>query len=130
MTYQLITTQEVTSQYYPTQYLSSPSTSMDEIDIAEFPLNILSNLKQKNIKRSFSLISVLENDLSSIWPRFEIKSETASIEEVEKEKVTEIISEEDIALEMVENDFVVKMPPKKKYEIHVLVKNIKRGEPT
>ncbi len=30
---------------------------------------------------------------------------------------------------MVEHDFIVKIPPKKKYKIQVLVKSIKKGEP-
>jgi hypothetical protein len=36
---------------------------------------------------------------------------------------------EEIILEMVEQDFVIKMPPKKKYKIHVLVRNVKKGKP-
>jgi hypothetical protein len=36
---------------------------------------------------------------------------------------------EEIILEMVEQDFVIKMPPKKKYKIHVVVRNVKKGKP-
>lgn len=39
------------------------------------------------------------------------------------------ITEEDIVTEMVEHDFVTKIPPKKKYKIQVLVRSIKKGEP-
>jgi len=48
---------------------------------------------------------------------------------VDDKKGNGTISEEDIALEMIEHDFVVKMPPKKEYKIHVLVKSVSRGEP-
>jgi len=39
------------------------------------------------------------------------------------------ITEEDIVTEMIEHDFVTKIPPKKKYKIQVLVRSIKKGEP-
>ena len=52
MMYQLITIQKVTNQDYPIQYLSSPSTSIiEEMDIRDFLINILSNLIRQNIKR-------------------------------------------------------------------------------
>ena len=38
-------------------------------------------------------------------------------------------SEEDIAMEMIEHDFVVKMPPKKRYKIQVHVRNVRKGKP-
>ena len=101
MMHQLIAAQEVTSQDYPIQYLSSPSTSIDDLDATDFLLNILSNLIRKNIKRPYylSLTSVLETDLSSIWPRFETKSEASLTGELPKEKILKEISEENIAIE-------------------------------
>jgi len=39
-----------------------------------------------------------------------------------EEGCKEEVSEEEIILEMVEQDFVVKMPPKKKYKIHTMIK--------
>ncbi len=39
------------------------------------------------------------------------------------------IDEEDIVTEMINHDFVIKMPPKKKYKIDVTVRSIKKGEP-
>jgi len=38
------------------------------------------------------------------------------------------ITEEDIALEMVEHDFVVRMPPKKEYKICVSVRSIRKTQ--
>ena len=38
--------------------------------------------------------------------------------------------EEGILMEMIEHDFVVRMPPKKKYTIELEVKNIRKGEPS
>lgn len=128
--YQL-TMQDVTYRDYPIQYFSSPSTGIEDIDIIDIWDSVLSNWARERPKRPFyhSLISLLETDLSSIWPHFEIKSETSSIEGVGREKATETISEEDIALEMIKHDFVTKMSPKKKYKIHVLVRSVRRGEP-
>ena len=39
------------------------------------------------------------------------------------------ISEEEPISEMVEQDYLVRMPPKKKYKIYVVVRNIKKGKP-
>jgi len=38
------------------------------------------------------------------------------------------ISEEDIAIEMLEHDFIVKMLPKKIYKIKVHIRSVKKGE--
>lgn len=127
--YQL-TMQEVTYQDYPIQYFSSPSTEIKQIDITDIWDSILSKWIIERPKRPVyhSLLSLLEIDLSSTWPRFEIKRETSSIEEAGK-NITEIISEEELISEMVEQDFVVRMPPKKRYKIHVVVRNVKKGKP-
>ena len=122
MMYQLITMQEVTNQDYPIQYLSNPSTSIEEIDIRDFLINILSNLIRQNVKRPsyLSLISILETDLSSIWPRFEIKSETALLEETFVEKFME---------DMLEFDIVVQMPPLREWSARVKVKSVEKAKP-
>ena len=122
MMYQLITMQEVTNQDYPIQYLSNPSTSIEEMDIRDFLINILSNLIRQNVKRPsyLSLISILETDLSSIWPRFEIKSETALLEETFVEKFME---------DMLEFDIVVQMPPLREWSARVKVKSIEKAKP-
>ena len=123
MMYQLITIQEVTNQDYPIQYLSSPSTSIiEEMDIRDFLINILSNLMRQNIKRLpyLSLISMLEADLSSIWPRFEVKSETALFEETLVEKFME---------NMLEFDIVVRMPPLREWSARVKVKSVEKAKP-
>ncbi len=128
----LMTMEEVTNSDYPIQpqYLYSPSTSIEGVDKGDFLINVIVNLIRQNLRRPsyFSFGSILETDLSSIRPHIEIKSETSSIEEVGKD-ITRIISEEEIFLEMVEQDFVVRMPPKKRYKIQVLVRSIKKGEP-
>jgi len=120
--YQLITIQEVTNQDCPIQSLSNPSTSMEEMDIEDFLINIISNLIRQNVKRPFyrSLISILETDLSSIWPRFEIKSETALLEETFVEKFME---------DMLEFDIVVQMPPLREWSARVKVKSVEKAKP-
>ena len=127
--YQL-TMQEVTYQDYPIQYFSSSSTKIKQIDITDIWDNMLSKWIIERPKRPVyrSLLSLLEIDLSPTWPRFEIKGETSSIEEAGK-NITEIFSEEELISEMVEQDFVVRMPPKKRYKIHVVVRNVKKGKP-
>ena len=120
--YQLITTQEVTNQDYPIQYPSSPSTSIEEMDMREFLINILSNLVRQNIKQPpyRSLISILETDLSSIWPHFEIKTETALFEETLVEKFME---------DMLELDIVLQIPPIREQTARVKVKSVEKAKP-
>lgn len=129
MMYQL-TKQDVTYLDYPIQNFSSSSTRIDETDITDIRDILLSKWFRERPKKSFyhSFINLLEIDLSSVRPHFEIKRETSSIEEVGTD-ITRIISEEEIILDMVEHDFVVKMSPKKKYKIHVVVRNVKKGKP-
>ncbi len=128
--YQL-TMQDVTYLEYPIQNFSNPSTGIEEIDIIDLWDRVLSNWIRERPKRLFyhSLISLIETDLSSILPHFEIKSETSQVEELTREKLVETISEEDIAVEMLEHDFVVRMPPKKRYKIQVVVRSVRKGEP-
>ncbi len=44
-------------------------------------------------------------------------------------KENEICPEEDIVTKIIDNDFVVKMPPKNKYKINVVVRSIQKGKP-
>jgi len=129
MMYQL-TMQEVTYQDYSTQHFSNPSSEIKQIDIIDIWDSVLSKWIIERPKRPdyHSLLSLLEIDLSSIWPHFEIKTETSAIEEARK-NITEIISEDELISEMVEEDFVVRMPTKKRYKIHVVVRNVKKGKP-
>lgn len=122
MMHQLITAQEVTNQDYSVQYLFSPSTSIDDLDATGFLFNIPSNLIRKNIKRPcyLNLTSVLETDFSSIWPRFEVKSETALFEETLVEKSME---------NMLEFDIVVRMPPLREWSARVKVKSVEKAKP-
>ena len=64
MMYQL-TMQEVTYQEYPIQEFSSPSTSIEEIDIRDLQVNMLFYLIRERLKKPFypSLISLFETDL-------------------------------------------------------------------
>ena len=127
------TTQEVTYKGYPIQYLSAISSRFEEIDKNEALDSVLSILiGEKQLRQHFlgTLLSLLEVDFSSVRPYFEIKRETSLVEEAVGEKpIPRYISEEDILLEMIEHDFVVRMPPKKRYTIELEVKNIIKGEP-
>lgn len=117
------TVQNVTYLDYSIRYPYSPSTKIEGLDVD------IVGIRFQRLSSSRSLR--FGSDLSSIWPRFEMKNETSLIEtEVAmEEKASKIITEEDIALAMVEHDFVVKIPPKKRYKIQVLVRSIKKGEP-
>lgn len=114
---------------YPIQYPISGS-SMEEPDIKEVLDNLyLSSILdwEELITRIFhqnfhqSLLSLFEIDFSSVWPYFEVRSE--SLTEAEK------ISEEMIAAEMLMHDLIVCIPPKKKYRVEIELKSIKKGEP-
>ncbi len=121
MMYQL-TMQDVTYRDYPIQYFSSPSTGIEEIDIIDIWDSVLSNWVRERPKRPFyhSLISLLETDLSSIWPHFEIKSETSMFEEILEREIPE---------DMLEFDIVVRMPPMKEWSARLRVKSVEKATP-
>ncbi|RKX66735.1 MAG: hypothetical protein DRP41_01605 [Thermodesulfobacteriota bacterium] len=127
------TLRDVTYQGYPIQYSSAVSSEIEEIDKNDIWDNLLSTLiREKRFRKPslyHNLIFLLENDWSSVWPRFGIKNETSLIGELSKEKISKGISEENIAIEMLEHDFVVKMSPRRRYKVHVLVRSRRKGEP-
>ncbi|HIE14475.1 TPA: hypothetical protein EYP70_04310 [Candidatus Bathyarchaeota archaeon] len=120
--YQL-TIQDVTYRDYPIQYFSSPSTRIEEIDIIDVRDSILSNWVRERLKRPFyhSLISLLETDLSSIRPHFEIKTETSTFAQTLERRIPEYTLEFDI---------VVRMQPMKEWSARVRVKSIEKAKPS
>jgi hypothetical protein len=119
--YQL-TMQDSSYRDYPIQYSTSPSTRIEEIDIADMWNNLLFNLEQEQPKTSFylSLTRLLETDFSSVWPYFEIKNETSLIE-----KMLEI----EFPDYMLEFDTVVHMAPIKEWSVQLRVKSVERATP-
>jgi len=122
MMYQL-TMQDVTYQDYPIQYFSNPSTGIEEIDIRDFWSSVLFNWIRKQQKRPIyrSLGSLIDLDMSSILPRFEIKSETSMFEEILEMVIPE---------EILEFDVVVRMPPIKVQSLRVRVKSVEKATPS
>ena len=119
--YQL-TNQDVTHRDYPIQYFSNPSTGIKEIDTENLRDSVLSKWIRERPKRPFyhSLIFLFETDLSSIWPRFEIKSETSMLEEILGRETPE---------DMLEFDIYVRMPPMKEWSQQVRVKSVEKAAP-
>jgi len=101
---------------------------MDFLDVLE---RLLSFRTRKQPGRHFcsNFCPRFEVDVSSIKPHFEIRNETSLVVGLISEQEIEPLSEEELALEMLEHDYIVKMPPKKRYKIQVHVKSIKKGEP-
>ena len=64
---------------------------------------------------------VLEVDSSSVRPRFEIGSETYSLDQG--------VPDLEIPEEILEVDIVVKMPPRKRYSLPGVILSWKKGEP-
>lgn len=123
MMYQL-TLREVTSQDYPIRYPPSGS-STEEMEIGEILDSLFSIwIRQKQPKDIFyqNLLPLLEIDLSSVRPCFEIKSEMSMMELKE-------VSEERIVARMIKHDFIVQMPPIREYTLRVRVKSIKKATP-
>jgi len=119
--YQL-TMQDIAYRDYPIQYFSTSSTGIEEIDIMDIRDNLLSTWMRKRPKKLFyhSLIPLLEIDLSSIWPHFEIKNETSLIEGMLEMAVPE---------DMLEFDIVVRMPPMKEWSARLRVKSVEKATP-
>ena len=130
MMYQ-ISSKEVTNQDSLVQFIPSPSTSIEEINREDSLVNVPSNWIRQPFEKQpyYSLLFLFEADFSSIYPHFKIKSETSIRELEESKEFFETVTEEEIALEMIDHDFIVRMPPKKRYQIDVLVRSIKKGEP-
>jgi len=119
--YQL-TMQDIAYQDYPIQYFSSSSAALEEINIMDVRDNLLSIWMRKRPKELFyhSLIPLLEIDLSSIRPHFEIKNETSLSEGMLEMAVSE---------DMLEFDIVVRMPPKKEWSARLKVKSVEKATP-
>ena len=102
--------------------LSSPSSDIDKVDIAEL-WNELSSFipsisgTQRSARMLLPLFYLLEIDHSSVRPRLEPKNET----------FVEEISEQMIMEKMTKHDFIVKMPPVSEYTIKVRVKSIEQA---
>jgi len=113
---------------YPVQYFSSSSTEIEGIERGYIWKDILSRWIENGSKKTdyhnlVPLFGLFKIDSSSILPYFGVKTETLDEEST-------AISEKDIMLEVVERDFMVKMPPKKRRKVRVHVRNVRKGTPS
>ncbi len=69
-----------------------------------------------------NLMPWLNVDFSSVRPRFEIRTETSLIESQE-------ITDEMIAVAMVKEDYLVRIPPKRTYRLKARIRRTKRELP-
>ena len=119
-----IASQVVTTKDYPVPSPFTGGSRREEADISEILDWLFFTLtRQGLLKKPFpyrSLPASFEIDLSSVRPHFEPMSETY---------VTEVLSEEDIINEILEHDFIVRMPPVKEYTMWVKVKSVEKATP-
>ena len=117
---------------YPIQCSFNQSTSLKGIDTQIIQEDTFSSiLTQKRYKAPsyYNISSLLQIDTSSTKKIiFEAKNETSKIS-LMTDKDKDLFSEEVITIDMVEHEFIVKMPPKNRYKVRVRVKEVKRGEP-
>lgn len=120
-----LTLENVTYQDYSIQYPSATSSRIEEIDKEEERDCLLSMwTKRRQLKDSISyhsLFPLLEIDLSSVQPHFEIKNETSFTQEVTEKTFLEEL--------MLEYNVVVRIPPKRRYTIQMKIENRRRGVP-
>jgi len=118
------TLRDVTYQGYPIQYSSAVSSEVEEIDKNDIWDNLLSTLiREKRFRKPslyHNLIFLLENDWSSVWPRFGIKNETSLIEERFEKRIPE---------DMLEFDIIVRMPPMKEWIAWLKVRSVEKAMP-
>lgn len=127
--YQLIS-HDTTYKGYTSLYSNSMSTKLEQIDKNELLDNLFSDLISQKQLKQYSIFSLLIVDFSSVRPFFEFKMETSFLKKTDDEKTASAyISDEEVLMEMIENDFIVEMPPKKRYSIKLEVKDIRKGEP-
>ncbi len=124
--------QDFTNQDYQIHSSFSQSTSLKEIDtqiIQEDSFSSIFKQKRRKSPLYYNLSSLFQINTSSTKKIIlEAKNETSKISLITGID-QDIISEEDIAINMVEHDFIVRMSPKNRYKIRVRVKEVKRGEP-
>ena len=119
-----------TYEVSPTICLTSSSTFKEEISSNHILTNSISvwtrkRSAKKNRRSSFGF----DDNRSSTQPHLETIIETWPLEEAAEKNDPENYSDEELALEMIEHDYIVNMPPKKSYKIHMVVNSIKKGEP-
>jgi len=119
-----ITSRDITTEDYPVPFPFTGGSRREEAEISEILDRLFFVLtRQELLKKPFfyrSLLASFEIDLSSVYSQFEPASGTY---------ITEVLSEEDIINEMLEHDFIVRMPPRKRYTIELEVKSIKKAKP-
>lgn len=122
--YQLIS-YETTYKGYKSLYSNSMSTKLEQI----YKNELWDLINQKQFK-PYNIFSLFIVDFSSVRPFFEFKMETYFLKKPYDEKtISGYISDEELFIEMIENDFIVEMKPKKRYSIKLEVKDIRKGEP-
>jgi len=118
----LLIMQDTAYSNYPFQHFSISSLYEEKIDIMNLRDSLLSTWMRKLPKELFyhNLIPMLEIDLSSIRPHFEIKNETSLIEGILEMAVPE---------DMLEFDIIIRMPPKKEWSARLRVKSVEKATP-
>ena len=118
------TVQDTTCLDYPIQYITSPSTGIEEIDksaLQEILISSLMKVKGSLVKQLYRNLSyLLEVDLSSIKPYFKIKNESSLVSEM----FEKIIPEQELEI-----DVVVRIPPIRERFVRVKVKTVEKAMP-
>lgn len=119
-----VTSRDITTKDYPIPYPFTGSSSREEMDLSEILDWFLFVLMRGELLKKpifyEGLLPSFEIDLSSVYSQFESKIETY---------VTELLSEEDIVSGMLKQDFIVRMPPRKRYTIELELKSIRKAKP-
>jgi len=111
-------------------YISSLKSFMHtgssvEIDTVEELDILFASLMNQRFKRLIlyrSLLPLFEIDLSSVRPRFDMKSETF-------ETGVKEIFEDIIVTEMLKYDIVIRLPPVREYPIKIKVEKVEKATP-
>lgn len=142
MTFYKITSQDLVIRDYPIEYLSTVSSRREETGISEEldQLLFVSN-RERLFETPFFNISVhssFEIDSSSVYSKFKSKIETYVTELVSPDRtirpagfydINGSPKEEDIVNGMIDNDYIVRIPPVKQYTVSVKVKSVERATP-
>lgn len=119
-----IASQVVTTKDYPAPSPFTGGSRREEANKSEILDRLFFVLTRQELpKIPFfyrSLPAPFEIDLSSVYPYFELMTRTSLIEEIYEEILPE---------EMLEYDVVVQMPPKRRYNIELEIRGIKKAEP-
>jgi len=119
-----ITSSDLLPDGYPISIIFTGSSRKEGSELKEILDWLFFSLTRQDLSINFSYLRecmpLFERDMSSVHPHLEITSETYE---------TMILTDEEIVSDMLDHNYVVKMPPKKEYSIRLKIRSVEKAVP-